>query len=44
MFLAFPFLHERIGFWWTLASCIAITLACFFVFAQVLRRFGVDLL
>ena len=44
MFLAFPFLHERVGFWWTLASCIAVTLLCFYVFAQLLRRFGINLL
>lgn len=44
MFLAFPLLLARIGFWPTLLVCIAITIACFGVFALVLRRFGIDLL
>jgi hypothetical protein len=44
MFLAFPALLPRIGFWPTLLSCIVITAACFGLFALLLRRFGVDLL
>ena len=44
MFLAFPFLHDRIGFWWTLASCAAITIICFVIFAFVVKQFGIDLL
>ena len=44
MFLAFPFLHGRIGFWLTLVSCVAITVVCFLVFALLAKRFGVDLL
>jgi hypothetical protein len=44
MFLAFPLLLPRIGFWPTLAACIAITLACFGLFALLVRRFGIALL
>ncbi|MEY8214910.1 MAG: DUF3147 family protein [Colwellia sp.] len=44
MFLAFPLLLPRIGFWFTLASCVVITMACFGVFGLVMRRFGIDLL
>jgi len=44
MFLAFPFLHQRLGFWLTLACCIVITLVCFAALAYFLRPFGIDLL
>lgn len=44
MFLVFPALLQRIGFWPTLIACVTITVACFFVFALVLRRAGVELL
>lgn len=44
MFLAFPALLPRIGFWPTLLACIVITLVCFALFALVVRRFGIDLL
>ncbi len=44
MFLVFPALLPRIGFWPTLLACIAITVGCFGVFALVVRRFGIDLL
>ena len=44
MFLAFPALLPRIGFWLTLLACIVITLVCFGLFALVVRRFGIDLL
>lgn len=44
MFLLFPALLTRIGFWPTLLACVIITMACFGVFALVLQRFGIDLL
>ncbi len=44
MFLAFPFLLGRLGFWWTLLVCAAITVLCFAGFSLALRRFGIDLL
>jgi hypothetical protein len=44
MFIAFPLLLPKLGFWPTLfASCI-ITTASFFGFALLLRRFGIELL
>ena len=44
MFLVFPFLLPRLGFWLTLLACIAITIVCFALFALVMRRFGIELL
>jgi len=44
MFLAFPFLHDRIGFWWTLTACAVITVVCFIAFSYVVKQFGLDLL
>lgn len=44
MFLAFPFLLPRIGFWPSLLASAVITLVSFGAFAVVLRRFGIDLL
>lgn len=44
MFLAFPALLSRIGFWPTLLACVVITIVCFAVFALVVRRFGIELL
>jgi hypothetical protein len=44
MFLVFPALLPRIGFWGTLAVCVVITVICFGLFALAVRRFGIDLL
>ena len=44
MFLAFPPLLARLGFWPALGACAAITFACFALFAAVLARFGIELL
>jgi uncharacterized membrane protein (GlpM family) len=44
MFLVFPLLLPRIGFWPALAACVVITIACFWLFALALRRFGIELL
>lgn len=44
MFLAFPLLLPRIGFWPTLLACIVITMICFGLFAVAVRRFGIELL
>lgn len=43
MFLAFPVLLPRLGFWPTLVACILVTMVCFGLFALVVRRFGVEL-
>ncbi|MCD6735385.1 MAG: DUF3147 family protein [Burkholderiaceae bacterium] len=44
MFLAFPALLPRIGFWPALAACVLITIVSFVLFALIVRRFGIDLL
>ena len=44
MFLAFPFLHDRIGFWLTMSSCVVITITCFVIFSFVVKQFGIDLI
>lgn len=44
MFLAFPWLLQRFGFWWALGACALITVICFSAFALVVKRFGVTLL
>src|SRR5512139_3895880 len=44
MFLVFPALLSRLGFWPTLLACVLITMVCFGLFALLLRRFGIELL
>jgi F0F1-type ATP synthase assembly protein I len=44
MFLMFPALLPRIGFWPTLGACTVNTLISFGTFAVALRRFGIVLL
>jgi hypothetical protein len=44
MFLVFPVLLPRIGFWPTLLACVILTLVCFGLWALALRRFGIELL
>ena len=44
MFLVFPWLLPRLGFWPTLLLCVLITVACFGLFALCVRRFGIELL
>lgn len=44
MFLVFPVLLPRWGFWPALAACVALTVACFGLFALAVRRFGIELL
>lgn len=44
MFLVFPALLPRLGFWPTLAVCTAITVICFVLFALAVRRFGIELM
>lgn len=44
MFLLFPLLLPRLGFWLTLLACLLFTLFCFVFFAWVLRGFGIELL
>ena len=44
MFLAFPVLLPRLGFWLTLLASVLIIVVCFALFVQFMRRFGVELL
>jgi hypothetical protein len=44
MFLAFPALLPRIGFWPSLLAGALLTFACFGLLACVLRRWGIHLL
>ena len=44
MFLLFPWLLPRLGFWWTLGASALITVACFALLAWALRSFGIELL
>ena len=44
MFLAVPMLLPRLGFWPTLLACVVITVVCFWLFALLVRRFGIELL
>jgi hypothetical protein len=44
MFLVFPWLLPRIGFWPTLGACVVLTVVCFGLFALLVKRFGIELL
>ena len=44
IFLAFPALLPKLGFWLTQLGCIAITATCFRLFALAVRTFGVNLM
>jgi hypothetical protein len=43
MFLAFPLLLPRLGFWLTLLASVVITVICFGLFALAVRRAGIEL-
>ncbi|HYF19746.1 MAG TPA: DUF3147 family protein [Ramlibacter sp.] len=43
MFLLFPWLLPRLGFWLTLLASVGLTLACFTLLALALRPFGIEL-
>lgn len=43
MFLAFPMLLPRVGFWPSLAACVGITAVAFGATALAARSFGVEL-
>lgn len=43
MFLAFPALLARYGFWPALAASLVMTMALFLVFGLAMRRFGIAL-
>ncbi len=43
-FLLFPWLYQSFGFWLALLSFILLISCCFFLFASILRPFGLQLL
>jgi hypothetical protein len=44
MFLLFPYLLPKLGFWLTLISCVIFTSVIFYGYALVLKQFGINLL
>ena len=44
MFILFPFIYQRTGFWPTLGISCLITLALFALWALLLKRFGIELM
>ena len=44
MFLLFPYLLPKLGFWLTMGASSVATVVCFGLFAIVMKQFGVELL
>lgn len=44
MFLLFPYLLPRLGFWLTLGASVIVTFVCFGLFALLMKNFGIELL
>jgi len=44
MFLLFPYLLPRLGFWMTMGTRVVATVICFGLFALVMKSFGINLL
>lgn len=44
MFLLFPYLLLKLGFWMTMGICIVFTVICFGLFALLMKGFGIQLL
>ena len=44
MFLVFPVVLPRLGFWLSLLVGVIVTVASFGMFAMIVRRFGIELL
>lgn len=44
MFLTFPMILKKIGFWPAMGASALITIGCFAITAVVLKRFGIELL
>ena len=44
MFVVFPWLLRRFGFWPALGVSAVFTIVCFAAFAWLMRRFGIELL
>lgn len=44
MFLLFPYLLPKLGFWLTMGASIIVTVICFGLFALLIKSFGIELL
>ena len=44
MFLLFPCLLPKLGFWMTMGACVVATVICFGLFAVLMKNFGIQLL
>jgi F0F1-type ATP synthase assembly protein I len=44
MFLAFPILLARFGFWPAMLASAIITIICFWLFSLIVKNFGIELL
>lgn len=44
MFLLFPYLLSRVGFWVALGMSAVVTIISFVLFAWIVRQFGIELL
>ena len=44
MFLLFPYLLSKISFWQTLTICIIFTVVFFYIYARLLKIFGIHLI
>jgi len=44
MFLLFPYLLPKLGFWVTMGASVVVTIICFGLFTLVMKGFGVELL
>jgi hypothetical protein len=44
MFLLFPYLLPKLGFWLALVASIAMAVICFGIFVFIMKNFGVNLL
>jgi hypothetical protein len=43
MFLLFPYLLPKLGFWWSMGASLVLTASCFVLLTFALRLFGIDL-
>ena len=44
MFLLFPWLLKRMGFWSTMGISVIVTLVSFYLFAKLVKTYGIELL
>ena len=44
LFLLFPLLLPKLGFWMTMGASVVVTVICFSLFALLIKSFGINLL